>query len=91
MTKAELIKSVAEASGETQVTVERVLAGFQDTVVGEVAKGNEVRLAGFAAFTPVTRAARQATNPRTGEKVAVPAKNAVRIRPLGAFKTALEG
>lgn len=86
MKKAELISEVAKESGETNATVTRVLAALQSSVIGAVAAGDEVKLTGFVAFSPVVQAARVATNPRTGEKIDVAEKKAVRVRPLSVFK-----
>lgn len=85
-TKAQLVSEIAEKTGEGKATVERFLAAFQETVITEVASGNEVRLTGFAAFAPQLRAARVARSPRTGEPIDVPETTVVKIRPLTYFK-----
>lgn len=89
LTKSELIKKLAEENELSQAQAGRVLDSLLDTIVAEVVKGEEVRLPGFAKFERVERAARTARNPQTGETVEVPAKQAVKITPLKAFKDAV--
>lgn len=91
LNKAALINEVAEATGNTKAATERFLVAFQDSVVGAVARGEEVKLTGFAAFAPVTRSARVMKNPRTGEDLNVPEAKTVRIRPLKHFRDAVSG
>lgn len=90
-TKAQLVSVIAEKTGEGKASVERFLAAFQETVIEEVAAGNEVRLTGFAAFESRARAARTVRSPRTGEQIEVAATTAVKIRPLTHFRDTVAG
>ena len=73
MNKGELIDLVAEEVGctkrDAKIVVERVFESIADTLT----KGEAVRLVGFGTFGTRKRAARTARNPRTGEKIPVPA------------------
>lgn len=91
LNKATLIDEVAEATGSSKAATERFLNAFQDKIIESVARGEEVKLTGFAAFTPATRAARTMKNPRTGEDLDVPAAKTVRIRALKRFRDAISG
>lgn len=91
LNKAALIGEVAERTGESKAATERFLAALQDVVIETVAGGDEVKLTGFAAFAPTTRAARRMKNPRTGEDISVPETKTVRIRPLKHFQDAVKG
>ena len=73
MNKIELVKVVADKTGLTQKEVSTVVEEMLNTVVADLAKGNEVAIAGFGKFVVKTRAARESINPRTKEKVEVPA------------------
>lgn len=86
MTKDELINTIAESTGETKAAVSRVVASLQDEIIGAVAKGDEVSLTGFVAFTPAVRAARTMRNPRTGEEIQVPETKVVKIRAMKRFR-----
>lgn len=91
LNKTALINEVAEATGSSKAATERFLAAFQDSVIAAVTRGDEVKLTGFAAFAPVTRAARVMKNPRTGEPLDVPEAKTVRIRPLKHFRDSIGG
>ena len=88
-TKAELITAMADRSGlkpgQARDAVEAFIA-----CVGEAARrGEDVRLVGFGAFTPVVRPAGMARNPRTGENVAKPESRTVKFRVGDSLKAAL--
>lgn len=89
LNKSGLINELAEATGTSKAAAERFLNAFQDSVIAAVARGEEVKLTGFAAFAPVTRSARIMKNPRTGEPLSVPEAKTVRIRPLKHFRDAI--
>jgi DNA-binding protein HU-beta len=84
--RRDLAATVAEQVGKSRAEVEGILTEALSTITDIVASGQEVALTGFAKFTPVKRAARMGRNPQTGAPVKVPAKTAVRITPLKAFK-----
>ena len=44
-----------------------------DAITAELAKGEEVQIAGFGKFIVRDRAAREGKNPRTGEKITIDA------------------
>ena len=79
-TKAELIAAMAEKTGITKVDTEKMLSAFISVVQGELAQGEKVRLDGLGILAPISRAARTGRNPKTGEAVKVPAKNAVKFK-----------
>ena len=91
MNKAELIAKVAEKSGATQAQTEDVLDGFRDVVTSSVTMGDEVSYPGLGKFSRVSREARMARNPRTGESVPVPASNAPKFTPSTKFKQVVKG
>jgi nucleoid DNA-binding protein len=84
MTKKDMAKAIGEAMGlsPSQVVkiVQRVFDGIIDTLVDE----GRMELRNFGVFEVRQRKARRARNPRTGEKVDVPAKLVV------TFKAGLE-
>ena len=73
MTKAEFIDEVAGKTGLTKAAagdaVNAVLAAIEDAL----ASGEDVAFTGFGKFSVQARAARTGVNPRTGEKVKIPA------------------
>ena len=81
MTKRDMAKSIAEEMGITQIQaqeiIRRVLDGIRETLVEE----GRIELRNFGVFTVKKRKPRKARNPRTGEKVKVPAKLVVTFKP----------
>jgi nucleoid DNA-binding protein len=81
MTKQDMAKAIAGAAGITQAQaqdiVQRVFNGIVDTLVEE----GRIELRNFGVFEVKKRKARPARNPRTGEKVIVPAKAVVVFKP----------
>ena len=68
---------------------DKALKAAFDAIKDEVIAGNKVDIAGFGSFQPVSRAARTARNPKTGEAVQVAAKKAVKFKVSKTFKDAL--
>ena len=81
MTKKDMAKAIAEAMGLTQgqarEVVQRVLDGITETLLNE----GRIELRNFGVFEVKRRKPRKARNPRTGEKVSVPAKLIVTFKP----------
>jgi histone family protein DNA-binding protein len=89
MNRPEVIDTIASATGEKKAAVERVLSALESTVTDSLNEGREVKISGFMAFSTVTLSARTTKNPRTGDDISVPERQAVRIRPLSRFKNSL--
>lgn len=89
ITKAELLKTLAEKTGATRKQVEEVLESFFDVVVERAKEGEKVGWPGFGSFVAQKRPARKARNPRTGETVRVKASTALKFRPSTTLKEAM--
>ena len=79
-TKKELVNRIAERSGQTKVVVKDVIQAFLDEIIEELALGHRLEFREFGVFEVKERAARRAQNPRTLEKVSVPAKRVVKFK-----------
>ncbi len=79
-TKKELVNRIAERTGHTKVVVKEILQTFLDEIIDELALGNRLEFREFGVFEVKDRRARRAQNPRTLEKVAVPAKRVVKFK-----------
>ncbi len=79
-TKKELVNRIAEQTGQTKVVVKEVLQCFLDEIIDELAEGNRLEFREFVVFEVKERRARRAQNPRTLEKVEVPAKRVVKFK-----------
>lgn len=80
VTKKELVNRIADATGQTKVVVKEVVQRFLDEIVDELAQGHRLEFREFGVFEVRERAARSAQNPRTLEKVEVPAKRVVKFK-----------
>ena len=76
-TKRQIARRIAERTGQTQVITKEIVQQFFDGIVDELGKGNKLEFRDFGVFEVVTRRSRTGRNPRTGEKVFVPAKKVV--------------
>ena len=74
MNKQELIKSMAEKTSLNKTNSEKVLNAFIESVQEALANGEKVQLIGFGTFETKERGARVGLNPRTKEKIDIPAK-----------------
>jgi len=76
-TKKELTNKIAEKLKQKQMLVRDIVQEFLDACIEELAEGNRLEFRDFGVFETVSRAARKARNPKTGEVVHVPPKMVV--------------
>ena len=91
MNKAELVESVANATGESKRVVAGVLDEVVTTVQKQVKKGEKVTLPGFGTFERRARSARTARNPQTGEPIKIKATKVPAFKPGSGFKSLVSG
>jgi integration host factor subunit beta len=81
VTKKELIDRIAESTQAKRVLVKRVIQTFLDEVTKELCENNNrLEFRDFGVFETRTRAARSAQNPKTLERVEVPAKRTIKFK-----------
>ena len=80
ITKKELVNRIADNTGVTKVVAKEIVQSFLDAIIDELAAGNRLEFREFGVFETKERAARRAQNPRTLEKVSVPAKRIVKFK-----------
>ena len=92
MTRADLVKAIAERTSMSQTEVDKVLNAFLDEVTQVVAKGGEkLTIPGYLTFEQSHRNARVGRNPQTGEEVQIKAKNVPKVTVGSKLKAAAEG
>ncbi len=91
MTKADIIKILAEQVGLTRREAAEVLSVVLDGVVGAIRAGEKVELRGFGSFRTRKRQARAGRNPRTGAQVHVPPKVVPYFKPGKQLREVLGG
>lgn len=87
MNKAELIAAIASDSGLTKSDAEKALNAYIAAVTKALKSKKKVVIPGFMSAENRPRKASTGRNPRTGEKIKIPAKN---IPKLKAGKTLTE-
>ena len=80
VTKKEFIDQIAEKTQAKRVLVKHVIQAFLDEITSELCKGNRLEFRDFGVFETRTRAARTAQNPKTLDRVQVPAKRTVKFK-----------
>ncbi len=91
ITKKELIDRIAERTSSKRVMVKRIIQSFLDEIIEELGKGNRLEFRDFGVFESKLRAARVAQNPKTLERVNVPAKRTVKFKIGRLMKARLSG
>lgn len=89
MTKHELIELLAQNTGLTKRSTERVLKEFVSIVTTSVAGGEKVAITNFGTFDLGKRAARHGVNPQTGADIQIPEIPMPRFRAGHGFKQLL--
>ena len=74
MTKAELVEKVAKQINLTKKQTEVIVNTVIHSITDSLACGEKVELRGFGSFRIRERNPRTARNPKSGEKIEVPAK-----------------
>ncbi len=73
MNKNDLVAAVATGTGLSKADATKAVDEVFDQITVALKKGDDVRLVGFGTFAVTKRAASQGRNPRTGEKIEIPA------------------
>lgn len=90
ITKKILIDRIAESTGMKRVAVKQVVQEFLDEVIIELGEGNRLEFRDFGVFEVKHRAPRIAQNPKTLERVPVPAKRTVKFKVGRRMREAME-
>lgn len=89
MTKAELVRTVAEKSGCTKKDADKAVSAVLDSITQALINGEKVSLVGFGAFEVKARNARKGINPRTKEEVMIKASKLPVFKAGKALKDAV--
>ena len=89
-TKKDLIDRIAEETNQKRTVVKKTVQSFLDNVIRELSDGNRLEFRDFGVFELRERAPRMAQNPRTLERVPVPAKKTVKFKVGRLMKEAIE-
>jgi nucleoid DNA-binding protein len=81
VTKKEIVKTISEEIGLTQLKTKEIVQKTFDAIVNALVEEKRIELRNFGVFEVKKRAARKARNPRTGQRVDVPEKYVVTFKP----------
>lgn len=90
VTKKILIDRIADSTGMKRVAVKQVVQEFLDSVISELGEGNRLEFRDFGVFEVKQRAPRIAQNPKTLERVPVPAKRTVKFKVGRRMREAMD-
>lgn len=91
MNKNELIAEVAAKTGLTKAAAGDAVDATFDAISGALAKGDDVKIAGFGNFAIAERAESEGRNPRTGETIKIAASKTPKFRAGKGLKDAVNG
>ena len=91
ITKKELVDRITKKTQCKNVTVKEIVQQFLDEIASELGKGNRLEFRDFGVFKVQERAARTAQNPKTLEKVHVPAKRKVKFKMGRIMREGMNG
>ncbi|WP_437202145.1 HU family DNA-binding protein [Planctomicrobium sp. SH664] len=81
MTKKEIVKTISEECGLTQLKTKEIVQKTFEAIIDTLVTEERIELRNFGVFEVKKRAARKARNPRSGERVDVPEKFVVTFKP----------
>lgn|GEM_PF-364154 len=90
MTKKEIVNSISGKTGLTQLRTKEIVQMTFDAIIETLVQEGRIELRNFGVFEVKQRKARKARNPRTGDKVDVPAKYVVTFKPGKEMEESVE-
>lgn len=81
MNKTDLVNEIAAKAGLNKVAAKAALDACLESVSQALANEDKVQLIGFGTFSVVEKPERTGLNPRTKEKITIPARKAVKFKP----------
>jgi DNA-binding protein HU-beta len=89
MTKAQLMRELADKSGMAKKDVEMLMEAMMTMAYKQVKSSGEFTIPGIGKLVKVHRKARMGRNPATGAEIQIPAKTVVKFRVAKAAKDAV--
>jgi DNA-binding protein HU-beta len=84
--KNDLVAKVATTAGLSKADSTKAVDSVFDAITASLKGGEEVRLVGFGTFSISNRRATEGRNPRTGEKIKIPASKQPKFKAGKALK-----
>jgi DNA-binding protein HU-beta len=90
MKKDELAVFVTEKTAVSRKSAGEVINAILEGISSALETGDSISLIGFGSFKIVERTAREGRNPRTGEKLQIPASKAVKFTASKVLKQRIQ-
>jgi DNA-binding protein HU-beta len=87
--KHDLISAVAASTNLTKTDAANAVDAILTVITKALKKKEKILLVGFGTFQVSRRKASEGRNPKTGEKIKIPAANAARFKASKALKDAI--
>jgi len=91
MTKADLIEEVSRVVEMTRKESEVIVETIFDSIVKSLRGGDKIEIRGFGSFRTRQRQARIGRNPKSGDRVDVPAKRIPFFKPSKELRDLVNG
>lgn len=80
MNKTDLVNAIAEKAELSKVDSKKALDAVLESISQALANEDKVQLIGFGTFAVVEKPSREGINPRTKEKIQIPARKVVKFK-----------
>ncbi len=80
MNKTDLVNEIAAKARLSKADSKAALDAVLESIVQALANDDKVQLLGFGTFAVVEKPAREGINPRTKEKIQIPARKVVKFK-----------
>ena len=89
MNKNDLVAAVSSKSNLTKADAQKAVDAVFDEISSALGNGSDVRVVGFGTFSVATRKASEGRNPRTGDRIQIPASRQPKFKAGKALKDAV--
>lgn len=89
MTKAEMVREIADKTGVEKQVVMQIVEGVMESIRNSMINGEEVFLRGFGSFIIKRRAPKTARNISKNTTIVIPAHNIPAFKPAKTFLAAV--
>jgi DNA-binding protein HU-beta len=92
VTKSEFVDAVSDrVDGLSRKQATDVVDAVLETITDTLQRGSDVTFSGFGKFHVAERGAREGVNPRTGERMQIPASKVPRFTAGSGLKNVIKG
>jgi integration host factor subunit beta len=82
MNRSDLIEEMASHFGQlSRSDIELAIDALLSAMVGTPVRGSRIEIRGFGSFSVIQQAPKIGRNPRTGQRVDIPARRAIHFKP----------